>query len=155
MLHCVKNRLTVTTWNIPIVDRTISVWFSMRVYLVKISRSMGMFTEWFVEPRGVWSAQPGGYAGIAHTWFFETSWEIQTLQSQKLKAINPTLYHQSHAFWAQSFGAFPEHDEAFRFKPVRHAGSHVISVVSISYRWGFGKFAHPYLLLFLNKRWSG
>ena len=80
------------TWNIPIVDKMISIWFSMRVSLVKISGCRGMFTEWLVEPKGVWSAQPGGCAGIAHTWFFETSCGIQTMQSQKtwINEPNPT-----------------------------------------------------------------
>ena len=61
----------------------------IKVPSVKISGSMGMFTEWHVEPKDVWSAQPGGCGDIAHTWFFETSSRgIQTMQSEKLESMN-------------------------------------------------------------------
>lgn len=121
------------TWNIPIVDKMISIWFSMRVSLLKISGSMGMFTEWLVEPKGVWNAQPGGCAGIAHTWFFETSCGIQTMQSQKLESMNPTQHHQYPWFLGPKLSCTSWTRWSFLFQACQ---ARWVSCFSISYRWG-------------------
>lgn len=131
------------TWNIPIVDKMISIWFSMRVSLVKISGCRGMFTEWLVEPKGVWSAQPGGCAGIAHTWFFETSCGIQTMQSQKLESMNPTQHHQYPWFLGPKLSCTSWTRWSFSFQACQ---ARWVSCFSISCRWGVKRQAIGSLL---------